>query len=95
MKIVVASLLALVILTGAAPVLADGPRDGGRSTPVQAEDPEFTAVFSYYGGALMRAIAEFSDGYRCDLFIYAPILPAEAVAPGPGAAPDGKTAHNQ
>ena len=54
------------------------------------EDPEFTVVFSYYGGALMRAIAEFSDGYRCDLFIYAPILPAEAVAPGPGAAPNQK-----
>jgi len=44
MKIVAASLLGLVILTGAAPVLADGPRDGGRSTPVQVEDPDFTAA---------------------------------------------------
>ncbi len=40
------------------------------------EDPEFCAVFAYYGGALMQASLEFADGYRCDLFIYAPMFAA-------------------
>jgi 3',5'-cyclic AMP phosphodiesterase CpdA len=48
------------------------------------EDPEFCAVFAYYGGALMRAELQFADQYVCDLFIYAPMLPSEPASPGPG-----------
>jgi 3',5'-cyclic AMP phosphodiesterase CpdA len=51
----------------------------------RAEDPEFNAVFAYYGAALMRAELFFADGHQCNVFIYAPMLPAEAAAPGPGA----------
>jgi 3',5'-cyclic AMP phosphodiesterase CpdA len=52
------------------------------------EDPEFCAVFAYYGGALMCGKLEFADSHSCHVYIYAPMLPAEAAAPGPGGGPE-------
>jgi 3',5'-cyclic AMP phosphodiesterase CpdA len=51
------------------------------------EDSDFSALFAYYGGALIRAEMAFADGYCADVYIYAPIIPA----PGGGS----KTANEQ
>jgi 3',5'-cyclic AMP phosphodiesterase CpdA len=55
------------------------------------EDPEFNAIYAYYGSALMRAELEFGDGYKCDVYIYAPMLPKKSSDPKPKRTKRGKT----
>jgi 3',5'-cyclic AMP phosphodiesterase CpdA len=54
-------------------------------TVTRGEDPDFCAVFPYWGGALMQAEMKFKDGYTAIAFVYAPMLPAPI--PDQGKAP--------
>jgi hypothetical protein len=51
-------------------------------TITSEQDPDFCAVFSYYGSALMQAEMQFQNGPPVIAFIYAPMLPAAIVASG-------------
>jgi 3',5'-cyclic AMP phosphodiesterase CpdA len=53
-----------------------------RVTIVREQDPDFCAVFAYYGSALMQAEIKFEDGSVENAFIYAPMLPAAIPAGG-------------
>lgn len=44
----------------------------------RAEDPDFHAVFAYWGGSLLQAELVFADGHRCITHVYVPMLNSQA-----------------
>jgi hypothetical protein len=44
----------------------------------KGDDPDFRAIFAYWGGALLQAEIEFSSGTSCISHVYVPMLNSQS-----------------